>query len=55
MPAGIPQVEVEFLVDADGILSVRAVERRSGNEPASKWPLAMACLARKLIVWKKKV
>ena len=31
MPAGIPQVEVEFLVDADGILSVRAVERRSGK------------------------
>ncbi|MAV55079.1 MAG: hypothetical protein CMJ28_03905, partial [Phycisphaerae bacterium] len=31
MPAGIPQVEVEFLVDADGILTVRAVERRSGK------------------------
>ncbi|GAB4544297.1 MAG: Fe-S protein assembly chaperone HscA [Phycisphaerales bacterium] len=30
MPAGIPQVEVEFLVDANGVLSVRAVERRSG-------------------------
>ena len=31
MPAGIPQVEVEFLVDANGILSVRARERRSGR------------------------
>lgn len=31
MPAGIPQLEVEFLVDANGVLSVRAVERRSGK------------------------
>ena len=30
MPAGIPQVEVEFLVDANGILTVSARERRSG-------------------------
>jgi len=31
MPAGIPQVEVEFLVDANGVLNVSAVERRSGK------------------------
>lgn len=31
MPAGIPQVQVEFLVDASGVLSVSAVERRSGK------------------------
>ncbi|MBN8644758.1 MAG: Fe-S protein assembly chaperone HscA [Planctomycetes bacterium] len=31
MPAGIPQVEVEFLVDANGVLNVSAVERRSGQ------------------------
>ncbi len=31
MPAGIPQVEVEFLVDASGILNVSAHERRSGK------------------------
>jgi molecular chaperone DnaK (HSP70) len=31
MPAGIPQVEVEFLVDANGILNVAAHERRSGR------------------------
>lgn len=30
MPAGIPQVEVAFLVDANGVLQVSAVERRSG-------------------------
>ncbi len=30
MPAGIPQLEVEFLVDQNGVLSVRALERRSG-------------------------
>ncbi len=31
MPAGIPQVEVEFLVDANGVLNVSAFERRSGR------------------------
>lgn len=31
MPAGIPQLEVEFTVDANGVLGVRAVERRSGR------------------------
>ncbi|MFG0251825.1 MAG: Fe-S protein assembly chaperone HscA [Phycisphaerales bacterium JB038] len=32
MPAGIPQLEVEFLVDANGILNVSAVEKRSGKQ-----------------------
>ncbi|MEI9944363.1 MAG: Fe-S protein assembly chaperone HscA [Chitinophagaceae bacterium] len=32
MPAGIPKVEVSFLVDADGILVVKAKELRSGVE-----------------------
>jgi molecular chaperone DnaK (HSP70) len=32
MPAGIPQVEVSFLVDQNGVLSVRAHEKRSGRE-----------------------
>jgi molecular chaperone DnaK (HSP70) len=31
MPAGIPQVQVRFLVDANGVLNVSAVERRSGR------------------------
>jgi molecular chaperone DnaK len=31
MPAGVPQLEVEFLVDANGVLSVSAVEKRSGQ------------------------
>jgi molecular chaperone DnaK len=31
MPAGIPQVEVEFLVDANGVLHVGATERRTGK------------------------
>jgi molecular chaperone DnaK (HSP70) len=31
MPAGIPQIQVEFLVDANGILTVEAIERRSGK------------------------
>ena len=32
MPAGIPQVEVSFLVDQNGVLSVSAKEKRSGTE-----------------------
>lgn len=32
MPAGIPKVEIAFILDADGILKVRAKELRSGME-----------------------
>ncbi|MCC6950312.1 MAG: Hsp70 family protein [Phycisphaerales bacterium] len=31
MPAGIPQLEITFLVDANGVLGVSALERRSGR------------------------
>jgi len=31
MPAGIPRVKVDFLVDASGVLSVQAIEERSGK------------------------
>jgi chaperone protein DnaK len=31
MPAGLPQVDVTFLLDANGMLQVTAVERRSGK------------------------
>lgn len=31
MPAGIPQIEVVFKIDANGVLGVDAVERRSGR------------------------
>lgn len=31
MPAGIPRLEVTFLVDANGVLTVSAVEQRSGK------------------------
>lgn len=32
MPAGLPKVDVSFLINADGILKVRARELRSGIE-----------------------
>jgi len=32
MPAGVPRIEVEFLIDANGILNVSARELRSGKE-----------------------
>ncbi|NJC25239.1 Fe-S protein assembly chaperone HscA [Neolewinella antarctica] len=31
MPAGIPQIEIQFYLDADGILRVKAMEHRSGK------------------------
>lgn len=31
MPAGIPQIEVDFLVDENGVLAVSALEKRSGT------------------------
>jgi molecular chaperone DnaK len=34
MPAGIPKIEVEFLVDANGVLGVTAAEARSGLRAA---------------------
>ena len=32
MPAGLPKIEVRFLIDANGILNVSAKELRSGQE-----------------------
>jgi molecular chaperone DnaK len=32
LPAGVPRLEVTFLVDANGILSVTAIDMRSGRE-----------------------
>lgn len=31
LPAGVPKIEVEFIVDANGILNVRAIELRTGQ------------------------
>ncbi len=32
MPAGLPKIEIGFIIDADGVLNVRAREKRSGVE-----------------------
>ncbi|MBK8653743.1 MAG: Fe-S protein assembly chaperone HscA [Haliscomenobacter sp.] len=34
MPAGLPKIEIQFLLNADGILKVKALEERSGVEQA---------------------
>ncbi len=31
LPAGVPKIEVEFIIDANGILNVRAMELRTGQ------------------------
>jgi molecular chaperone DnaK (HSP70) len=42
MPAGLPRIEVKFLIDANGILHVSAREQRSGKEPRSRCSPATA-------------
>lgn len=32
MPAGLPKIQIHFILDADGILTVKAIEKRSGTE-----------------------
>ena len=32
MPAGLPKIQISFLINADGILKVNAKELRSGTE-----------------------
>ena len=34
MPEGLPKIEVHFIINADGIMKVRAKELRSGLEQA---------------------
>ena len=36
MPAGMPKIEVEFLIDANGILNVSATEQRSGKRASTQ-------------------
>ncbi len=36
MPAGLPKIEIQFILDADGILQVKAKELRSGVEQSIK-------------------
>ncbi|MGB3547842.1 MAG: molecular chaperone DnaK [Saprospiraceae bacterium] len=53
MPAGIPQIEIRFMLDADGILQVRASELRSETEQTvtirSQYGISEEEMARMLI------
>lgn len=53
MPAGIPKIEVQFMLDADGILVVKAKELRSGVEQQitikSQYGISEAEMAKMLI------
>ncbi len=53
MPAGLPKIEIHFILDADGILTVRAKELRSGVEQAieirSQYGISEEEMARMLI------
>lgn len=53
MPAGIPKIQIDFLVDADGILKVKAKELRSGTEQSivikSQYGISEEDMAKMLI------
>ncbi len=53
MPAGIPKIEVQFMLDADGILVVKAKELRSGIEQQitikSQYGISEAEMAKMLL------
>lgn len=53
MPAGLPKIEIHFILDADGILRVRAKELRSGVEQEvemrSQYGISEEDMARMLI------
>ncbi len=50
MPAGLPKVEVSFLINADGILTVSAKELRSGVEQSIEVKPQYGLL---MLKWKK--
>ncbi len=56
-PRGIPQIEVTFDIDANGIVNVSARDKGTGKEQQSKWPrtgsLKTICghVPPKLFVW----
>ncbi|CAF3936007.1 unnamed protein product, partial [Rotaria sp. Silwood1] len=45
VPRGIPEIEVTFAVDKNGILNVSAIDKGSGNENKITIPSAAACLS----------
>lgn len=53
MPAGIPQIEIQFGLDADGILRVKAIEHRSGQSQSvtirSQYGISEEAMAEMLI------
>ncbi len=53
MPAGLPKIEVHFIIDADGVLKVNAKELRSGVEQAitihSQYSISEEEMAKMLI------
>ena len=53
MPAGIPQIEIQFGLDADGILRVKAMEHRSGQSQSvtikSQYGISEEAMAEMLI------
>merc|ERR1719231_513509 len=46
MPRGVPQIEVTYDIDANGILNVSAVEKSTGKEQKSPSPTTRAASRR---------
>jgi molecular chaperone HscA len=53
MPAGLPKIDIQFVLDADGILKVKAKELRSGTETSveirSQYGISEEAMAEMLI------
>ena len=50
-PRGVPQIEVTFDIDANGIIQVNAKDKATGKEQVSELKLQAVCLNQKLIKW----
>jgi len=55
MPAGVPEIEITFKVDVNGILNIRAYEKNSNNEISYTVPFSRKLSNRQVIEFSKEL